>query len=110
MPPSSGTSRLASYTAQPAAPGSPALTQQRPKRTTMRARTNRVYHLTVVMLRRVSALLLLCALPAVAFAQKPATADRVRSAADEYDAGRRAFNDSKFDEAAVHFENAFRDA
>jgi hypothetical protein len=76
----------------------------------MRARTNRVYHLTVVMLRRVSALLLLCALPAVAFAQKPATADRVRSAADEYDAGRRAFNDSKFDEAAVHFENAFRDA
>ncbi len=52
----------------------------------------------------------LVAVPATAVAQKPATADRVRSAADEYDAGRRAFNDSKFDEAAIHFENAFHDA
>lgn len=50
------------------------------------------------------------AVPVSSWAQKPATADRVRSAADEYDAGRRAFNDSKFDEAAIHFENAFHDA
>jgi hypothetical protein len=48
--------------------------------------------------------------PSVALAQKPPTADRVRSAAEEYDAGRRAFNDGKYDEAAIHFENAFHDA
>ncbi|MEO8797986.1 MAG: hypothetical protein ABI551_08890, partial [Polyangiaceae bacterium] len=40
----------------------------------------------------------------------PPSADRIRSAAAEYDAGRRAFMDKKFEEAAVHFENAFHDA
>jgi hypothetical protein len=64
----------------------------------------------VLLFRRISLVATLLCVPAVASAQKPANADRVRSAADEYDAGRRAFNDSKFDEAAVHFENAFRDA
>ena len=37
-------------------------------------------------------------------------ADRIRSAAAEYDAGRRAFTDAKFEEAAIHFENAYHDA
>lgn len=48
--------------------------------------------------------------PTVAQAKTPPNADRIRSAADEFDAGRRAFNDGKYDEAAVHFENAFHDA
>ncbi len=38
------------------------------------------------------------------------SADRIRSAAAEYDAGRRAFTDAKFEEAAIHFENAYHDA
>lgn len=40
----------------------------------------------------------------------PPSAERIKSAAAEYDAGRRAFTDGKFEEAAVHFENAFHDA
>lgn len=79
--------------------------------TSTRARTkSSVSSIAVMLLRRVSLVAALALAPAIALAQKPANADRVRSAADEYDAGRRAFNDSKFDEAAVHFENAFRDA
>jgi hypothetical protein len=38
------------------------------------------------------------------------SAERIKSAAAEYDAGRRAFTDGKYDEAAVHFENAYHDA
>jgi len=34
----------------------------------------------------------------------------IRSAAQEYDAGRRAFGDKDYDGAAAHFENAFHDA
>lgn len=45
-----------------------------------------------------------------AAAQKPPSAERIRSAAEEYDAGRRSFGDGKFEEAAAHFENAFHDA
>ena len=38
------------------------------------------------------------------------SAERLKSAAAEYDAGRRAFTDGKYEEAAVHFENAYHDA
>ncbi len=61
-------------------------------------------------------MLLACALgplaaSAPAHAQAPApSGDRVQSAAAEYDAGRRAFMEHKFEEAAVHFENAWHDA
>jgi hypothetical protein len=40
----------------------------------------------------------------------PPSAERIRSAASEYDAGRRAFMENKYEEAAIHFENAFHDA
>lgn len=45
----------------------------------------------------------------------PARADdpppaRVNAAAEEYDKGRRAFLAKSYEQAAVHFENAFRDA
>lgn len=39
-----------------------------------------------------------------------ASADRLRSAAEEYDRGRRAYLANDFEVAATHFENAFRDA
>ena len=38
------------------------------------------------------------------------SAERIRAAAAEYDAGRRAFLERKFEDAAVHFENAWHDA
>jgi len=38
------------------------------------------------------------------------SAERIKSAAAEYDAGRRAFTDGKFEDAAAHFENAYHDA
>lgn len=38
------------------------------------------------------------------------TPDRLRAAEEEYDAGRRAFLADQFEAAALHFENAFRDA
>ncbi len=41
---------------------------------------------------------------------KGPSAEHIKSAAAEYDAGRRAFTDGKFEEAAVHFENAYHDA
>lgn len=40
----------------------------------------------------------------------PPTAERIKSAAAEYNAGRRAFTDGKYEDAAVHFENAYHDA
>jgi hypothetical protein len=40
----------------------------------------------------------------------PPNAERLRSAASEYDAGRRAFGEKDFEGAAAHFENAFHDA
>jgi hypothetical protein len=49
--------------------------------------------------------------PAVSLASEPGpSVDRIKSAAGEYDAGRRAFTEKHFEEAAVHFENAYRDA
>jgi hypothetical protein len=48
--------------------------------------------------------------PAPARADEPPSADRLKAAAEEYDRGRRAFLADDFDTAAVHFENAFRDA
>jgi len=62
-----------------------------------------------VHLRRLALCASLLAVPSVALAQKPST-ERIRSAAEEFDAGRRSFNDGKYEEAAVHFENAFHDA
>ncbi|MGH7281426.1 MAG: hypothetical protein ACRELY_07895 [Polyangiaceae bacterium] len=43
-------------------------------------------------------------------APAPPSADLIRSAAAEYDAGRRAFLAKSYEEAAIHFENAFHDA
>jgi hypothetical protein len=40
----------------------------------------------------------------------PPSAERLKSAAVEYDAGRRAYTENKFEDAAIHFENAFHDA
>lgn len=55
--------------------------------------------------------LTICSISGVALADKPApSAERIKSAAAEYDAGRRAFTDGKFEDAAVHFENAYHDA
>jgi len=45
----------------------------------------------------------------VAFGAPP-SAEHIKSAAAEYDAGRRAFTDGKFEDAAIHFENAYHDA
>ena len=45
-----------------------------------------------------------------AHAEEPPSAERLKSAAEEYDRGRRAFLADDFEGAAVHFENAFRDA
>lgn len=45
-----------------------------------------------------------------AHAEEPPSADRLKSAAEEYDRGRRAFLADDFEGAAVHFESAFRDA
>jgi len=51
------------------------------------------------------------ATPRVARADDPPpSADRLKSAAEEYDRGRRAFLADDFDGAAVHFESAYRDA
>jgi hypothetical protein len=43
-------------------------------------------------------------------ADEPPSAERLKAAAEEYDRGRRAFLADDFEGAAVHFENAFRDA
>ncbi len=41
---------------------------------------------------------------------KPPSAERLKSAAEEYDKGRRAYLANDFEQAAVHFENAYNDA
>ncbi len=38
------------------------------------------------------------------------SAERIKAAAEEFDRGRRAYLAKDFEQAAVHFENAFRDA
>ena len=40
----------------------------------------------------------------------PPSAERIRSAASEFDAGRRAFGEKDYEGAAAHFENAYHDA
>jgi hypothetical protein len=63
--------------------------------------------------RRVGVPLLILGLSAVprpALADGAPSAERIKSAAAEYDAGRRAFTDGKFEDAAAHFENAYHDA
>lgn len=48
---------------------------------------------------------------APAFAQDATpSAERIKTAAEEYDRGRRAYIAKEFEAAATHFENAFRDA
>jgi hypothetical protein len=54
-------------------------------------------------------LLLAAASPVLADEPTPSVQE-IRSAATEYDAGRRAFVDKDYDGAAAHFENAFHDA
>ena len=46
----------------------------------------------------------------VSAAAAPPDADRLKAAADEFDSGRRAFKIKDFENAAIHFENADRDA
>lgn len=41
---------------------------------------------------------------------KPPSAERLKSAAEEYDKGRRAYLANDFEQAAIHFENAYNDA
>jgi hypothetical protein len=60
-------------------------------------------------LRALLAVSLISTVAPVAFAGGP-SAEHIKSAAAEYDAGRRAFTDGKFEEAAIHFENAYHDA
>src|SRR5688500_1803343 len=36
--------------------------------------------------------------------------ERIKAAADEFDRGRRAYLAKDYEQAAVHFENAYRDA
>ena len=43
-------------------------------------------------------------------AEPSASSERIRSAAEEYDRGRRAFVAGTYEDAAVHFENAYSDA
>src|ERR1700729_1092198 len=50
-----------------------------------------------------------CLVSAAAMAAPP-NAEHIKSAMAEYDAGRRAFTDGKYEDAAIHFENAFHDA
>lgn len=48
---------------------------------------------------------------AIAAPEAPAPSpERLRSAAEEFDRGRRAFLAKDYEQAAVHFENAYRDA
>jgi hypothetical protein len=42
--------------------------------------------------------------------EPPPSAERLRSAAEEYDKGRRFYQANDFEQAAVHFENAYNDA
>jgi hypothetical protein len=46
----------------------------------------------------------------IAAAAGPPDAERLKAAAEEFDAGRRAYKVKDFENAAVHFENADRDA
>jgi hypothetical protein len=50
------------------------------------------------------------AAPARADDTRAPSAERIRSAADEFDQGRRAFMAGEYGQAAVHFENAYHDA
>lgn len=58
----------------------------------------------------VSAVLLVACIVGPALADDAADAAKIRIAAEEFDAGRRAFLQKDFEGAAEHFENADRDA
>lgn len=65
------------------------------------------------MRRGVATLALLSALiaPAIVRADEPQpSAERIKAAAEEFDRGRRAYLAKDYEQAAVHFENAYRDA
>ena len=65
------------------------------------------------MRRGLATLTLVSALlaPAPAIAQDPQPSpERIKAAADEFDRGRRAYLAKDYEQAAVHFENAYRDA
>ena len=64
----------------------------------------------LVVLASTCATLAASAVSPRAYAEEPPSADRLKSAAEEYDRGRRAFLADDFEGAAVHFEAAFRDA
>ena len=50
------------------------------------------------------------ALPGLSFAQANVDPEQLKLAAEEFDAGRRAYKSGDYERAAGHFENAFRDA
>lgn len=59
----------------------------------------------------VACALVLVAAPTAARADEPAPSpERIKAAAEEFDRGRRSYLAKDFENAAVHFENAFRDA
>src|SRR5207247_7186520 len=70
--------------------------------------------LSVALVALSASLAILAGRPRAAVAAEPASpapsAERIRSAAEEYDMGRRAFIANAFEQAAVHFENAYSDA
>lgn len=82
----------------------------------MRARGRGILaHVARTRSRVLPALLLTGALvvgssPAAAAPEPAPSPERIRSAAEEFDRGRRAFLAKDFEQAAVHFENAYRDA
>ena len=59
---------------------------------------------------RVATLLATMSWEMYARAAPPPTPIILKAAADEFDAGRRAFKNGQFENAAVYFENADRDA
>ncbi|CAN5391869.1 hypothetical protein BH09MYX1_BH09MYX1_21960 [soil metagenome] len=57
-----------------------------------------------------AAIIALTCFASAAHAEGAPNAERLKSAAVEYDAGRRAYTENKFEDAASHFENAYHDA
>lgn len=53
---------------------------------------------------------ILAATPLVRAQDAPPSPERIKAAAEEFDRGRRAYLAKDYGQAAVHFENAFRDA
>ena len=74
-------------------------------------RGGRRYPFSVSRSRSLALALALSLASTSAFAERPApTPERLKSAGEEFDQGRRFFLANQFEEAAVHFENAYHDA